>query len=230
MSVRYTRAVVESLKDKGWIIERSLSGKRKRYKLIHHRCDEKDVPLDRDGKPLKFSVPRGDGGPFERLYTADISWKACLAWIVYKLYSDWKTGETYPCTMLEHAKRCRFAPNTVVLLIQELVDADMLYRLSQPHEKSVFQLFPRPHRKDDQSAAKPVELDDGVTSDGKFWYSSGSKYRCCRETTDIYFKVNRAGGTWKLVPDRDRHKIPFSVRLEFEGCIKAKKVVEQAFW
>lgn len=72
MSIRYTRSVLDSLKDKSWILERS-SGKKKQYRLIHHLCDEEDVPIDRDGKPLKFSVPRGDGGPFERLYAEDIT-------------------------------------------------------------------------------------------------------------------------------------------------------------
>ena len=98
MSVRYTRSALDSLKEQGWILSIPMSGNRRRYRLVHHLCDKEDVPVDRDGKPLKFAVPRGDGGPFERLYARDISWKACLVWIVHKLYSDWKTGETYPYT------------------------------------------------------------------------------------------------------------------------------------
>ena len=203
------------------------------YRLVHHLCDNEDVPVDRDGKPLKFAVPRGDGGPFERLYAGDISWKACLVWIVYKLYSDWKTGETYPCTMLGLAKRCRLSSKTMIPLIKQLVDADMLHRLSQPHEKSVFQLYPRsPYRKQDEPADKPRSpiTDDGVTSDGKFWYSSKGKYRCCRETLKIEFRVNRTGKKWKPVPDQARHKIPPAVTMEFECHISAKQEVEQAIF
>ena len=51
------------------------------------------VPVDRDGKPLKFAVPRGPGGPLERCFDGDISWKAALAWISLKLRSNWKAHE-----------------------------------------------------------------------------------------------------------------------------------------
>ena len=112
MSVRYTRSVLKRLIEKGWIIAIPMSGRRVRYRLVHHLCDAEDVPLDRDGKPLKFAVPRGDGGPFERLFAKDISWKACLVWIVNKLYSDWKTGETYPHTTGSFAKCCRLGNRT----------------------------------------------------------------------------------------------------------------------
>ena len=203
-----------------------------RYRLVHHLCDNEDVPVDRDGKPLKFAVPRGDGGPFERLYAGDISWKACLVWIVYKLYSDWKTGETYPCTMLGLAKRCRLSSKTMIPLIKQLVDADMLHRLSQPQEKSVFQLYPKPYPESVAREDKPRSpiADDGVTSDGKFWYSSKGKYRCCRETLKIEFRVNRSGEKWKPVPDQARQKIPPAVTIEFECHISAKQEVEQAIF
>ena len=233
MSVRYTRSVLESLKEKGWISSIS-SGKVRRYRLVHHLCEKEDVPVDRDGKPLKFAVPRGDGGPFERLYAGDISWKACFVWIVHKLNSDWRTGETYACTLPELSKRCRFSQKTIVPLTKQLVDADMLHRLSQPKEKSVFQLYPRsPYRKQDEPAdtpRSPVFTDDGVTSDGKFWYSSKGKYRCCRETLKVEFKVNRSGEKWKPVPDCDRQKIPSAVTMEFECHISAKQEVEQAIF
>ena len=233
MSVRYTRSALDSLKEQGWILSIPMSGNRRRYRLVHHLCDKEDVPVDRDGKPLKFAVPRGDGGPFERLYARDISWKACLVWIVHKLYSDWKTGETYPYTTGLFAKCCRLGQDTVCEARCELVEADMLHRLSQPHEKSVFQLYPRsPYRKQDEPADKPRSpiADDGVTSDGKFWYSSKGKYRCCRETLKIEFRVNRAGEKWKPVPDQARHKIPPAVTMEFECHISAKQEVEQAIF
>jgi hypothetical protein len=229
MSVRYTRSVLESLKEKGWISSIS-SGKVRRYRLVHHLCEKEDVPVDRDGKPLKFAVPRGDGGPFERLHARDISWKACLGWIVHKLYSDWKTGETYPCTTLDFAKRCRLSSKTMIPLTKQLVEADMLHRLSQPQKKSVFQLYPKPYpglvTREDKPRS-PI-ADDGVTSDGKFWYSSKGKYRCYRETLKIEFRVNRSGEKWKPVPDCDRHKIPPAVMLEFECHISAKREVEEA--
>ena len=230
MSVRYTRSVLKRLIEKGWIIAIRMSGNRRRYRLVHHLCEKEDVPLDRDGKPLKFAVPRGDGGPFERLYAEDITWKACLVWILHKLYSDWKTGETYPCTTLDFAKRCRLSSKTMIPLTKQLVEADMLHRLSQPQEKSVFQLYPKPYLEPVAREDKPRSpiADDGVTSDGKFWYSSKGKYRCCRETLKLEFRVNRMSEKWKLVRDADRQKIPPAVTLEFECHISAKREVEAA--
>ena len=35
------------------------------------------VPLDRYGAPKAFAVSLGEGGPFDRLYKGDISWRAC---------------------------------------------------------------------------------------------------------------------------------------------------------
>ena len=54
MSVRYTRSVLKRLIEKGWIIAIPMSGRRVRYRLVHHLCDAEDVPVDRDGKPLKL--------------------------------------------------------------------------------------------------------------------------------------------------------------------------------
>ena len=86
MSRSYVVKNTASLNDKGWIQsikEDSPSGYK--YRLRHHLCDYEDIPVDRDGKPLKFAVPRGAGGPIERCMDGDISWKAALAWISLKV-------------------------------------------------------------------------------------------------------------------------------------------------
>ena len=220
----YVRAALKSLQEKGWISTISTSRHGKRYQLVHHRCDPEDAPVDADGKPLKFAVPRGAGGPFERLYAGDISWKACLVWIVYKLNSDWTTGETDPCTMLGLAERCGFAPNTIVALIQKLVDADMLHRLSKRHEKSVFQLYPKPYLT--EVAPKPkreFRKERGITTDGVHWYSDNRQYRCSRETAEI--EKRKKGGRWAAVLDRDFQNIPRAIRRDFDLAIEANRSV-----
>ena len=91
MSRSYVVKTLANLSDKGWIEtidEDNPSGNR--YRLRHHLCPFEDVPVDKDGKPLKFAVPRGAGGPLERCFDGDISWKAALAWISLKLRSNWK--------------------------------------------------------------------------------------------------------------------------------------------
>ena len=62
------------------------------YQMRHHNCGEDDVPRDAYGKPLKFAVPYGEGGPIERMNAGDISWKAALIWIVLKFHSDLEDG------------------------------------------------------------------------------------------------------------------------------------------
>ena len=86
MSRSYVQKTAASLNDKGWIEtidEDNPLGYR--YQIRHHLCDPEYVPINKDGKPLKFAVPRGAGGPLERCFDGDISWKAALAWISLKL-------------------------------------------------------------------------------------------------------------------------------------------------
>ena len=96
MSHPYVHKIATSLNNKGWIEtidEDNPSGYQ--YRLRHHLCDDEDVPVDKDGKPLKFAVPRGAGGPLERCFDGDISWKAALAWISLKLRSNWKASRRH---------------------------------------------------------------------------------------------------------------------------------------
>ena len=227
MSIRYVRSTLDNLIDKDWIVPIPTSNKRKRYRLVHHLCTEEDVPVDPDGKPLKFAVPRGTGGPFERLYAGDISWKACLGWIVLKLNSDWETGETNGCTMLEFAKRCRFRPATAVQSVKELRAAEMLVKLSKPSEKSVFQLYPKPYPQPLKRDAQPNSSngDNEPEIDPNYWYSSKGKYRRSRETLQVEFRVSRFSRKWKPVPDRDLHKIPEEVMNEFEMSLAANQSI-----
>ena len=174
MSPRYVRAVLDELQEKGWLIPISMTNKRQRYQLVHHLCDDEEVPVDQFGRPLKFAVPRGMGGPFERLYFGEISWKACLVWIRLKLHSDWKTGETFACTMIELGKLCRMRPKSVCGFVKELSGAEMLKRLSKPCETSVFQLYPKPRQasgsvKEKSRKSKPRVYD--IKTDGVHWYS-----------------------------------------------------------
>ena len=83
------------------------------FQLTHHRCDPLLVPMDEDNRPLSFAVPRGAGGPFERLFAGDIDWKATLVWLMLKLHSDWRTGITNKISMQTLAKWVGFGKKTV---------------------------------------------------------------------------------------------------------------------
>ena len=150
MSRSYVVKNTASLNNKGWIEtidEDNPLGYR--YRLRHHLCDPEEVPVDRDGKPLKFAVPRGTGGPLERCFDGDISWKATLAWISLKLRSNWKAsedtaGQTESATLLELSKRIRISLRNYQNLITELTQAGMLERLTPKSQAAIFQLYPMP--------------------------------------------------------------------------------------
>ena len=161
MSRSYVVKNLANLKKKGWIDTidtENPSGNR--YRLRHHLCEYQDVPVNKDGKPLTFAVPRGPGGPLERCFDGDISWKAALAWISLKLRSNWKAhedtaGQTEAATLLELSKRCRITLPNYQKLITELTVAGMLERLSPKSQKAIFQLYPKPFPKPTQPR-KPI--------------------------------------------------------------------------
>ena len=181
MSRSYVVKNTASLNNKGWIEtidEDNPLGYR--YRLRHHLCDPEEVPVDRDGKPLKFAVPRGTGGPLERCFDGDISWKATLAWISLKLKSNWKAhadtaGQTEAATLLELSKRIRIS-------LRELSEpyhrvnsqAGMLERLTPKSQAAIFQLYPKPFPKPVQPRAEIRE----ESVDGKIIKSDGEIYVC----------------------------------------------------
>ena len=225
MSLRYCRSVLSNLEDKGWIICLPLAQQRQRFKLIHHCCDAEDVPVDDDDKPLKFAVPRGAGGPFERLEVGDISWKACLVWIVYKLHSDWNTGVTEAYTIAVLAKLCRIKRQTICDLLKELEGAEMLYRLSGVHQKSMFQLYPMPDPASFERKKRKRKLTrvSDVTTDGVYWYSDNRQYRCHRET--LVTERRGTKGRWSTLRDRERHRMPSAIQRDFDRAATAKAAI-----
>ena len=225
MSLRYGRSVLERLGAKGWIICLPLEQQRRRYKLIHHCCDAEDVPIDDGGKPLKFAVPRGIGGPFERLEAGDISWKACLLWIVYKLHSDWNTGVTEQYTIAVLAKFCRIKRQTICDLVKELEAAEMLRRLSGMNQKSMFQLYPMPDPASFKQKKRKRKLTRAydITTDGVYWYSDNRQYRCHRET--LVTERRQAEGKWSVLKDRERHRMPTAIQRDFDRAAAAKASV-----
>ena len=238
MSRRYVRKTLASLTNKGWIetidIENPAGN---RYRIRHHLCPQEEVPVDRDGKPLKFAVPRGPGGPLERCFDGDISWKAALAWISLKLRSNWKAqedtaGQTEKATLLELSKRCRFSMPTYQKLITELTHAGMLERLSPKSQPAIFQLYPKPFPR--PNAPKPKIRREWVKgkalkTDGEYWYSDNHQYRCSREYPHEVER-RRRGGIWKQISAYEKYQeVPKGMLRDFEAAISAKRDVESVF-
>ena len=236
MSRSYVQKTAASLNNKGWIEtidEDNPLGYR--YRLRHHLCDPEEVPVDRDGKPLKFAVPRGTGGPLERCFDGDISWKAALAWISLKLRSNWKAhadtaGQTEKAKLIDLSRRCRISLRNYQNLITELTQAGMLERLTPKSQAAIFQLYPKPFPKPVEP--KPEIREEWVggkalKTDGEYWYSHNHQYRCHRETQEV--ERRQRGGTWKRVSDFHKYQeMPQAILRDFERVIDAKRVVESA--
>ena len=240
MTRQYAQTILAKLATKGWIkaVDKD-SPTGYRYQIRHHLCEPEDIPVDKDGKPLTFAVPRGPGGPLERCFDGDIPWKAALVWIVLKLRSNWKAledtaGQTEAATLQSLSKRCRIKLSGFQSVIDELTVAGMLERLSPKSQPAIFQLYPKPFPRPAQPSepmryehvvgvGKPIRTDD------KYWYSHNNQYRCCRETTDI--EKRQRGGTWKQVSEYHKYQeMPKSILNDFERAIEAKRLFDSALY
>ena len=238
MTRQYAQTTLAKLTNKGWIEtidENNPSGYQ--YRLRHHLCDYEDVPVDKDGKPLKFAVPRGAGGPLERCFDGDISWKAALAWISLKFRSNWKAhadtaGQTESATLLELSKRIRISLRNYQNLITELTVAGMLERLTPKSQAAIFQLYPKPFPKPVEPNPEIQQETVGgkvIKTDGEYWYSHNYQYRCHRESGEV--QRRQRGGTWKRVSDFHKYQeMSQAILRDFERAIDAKRLVESSIF
>ena len=240
MSRSYVVKTTTSLADKGWIETTDTNNPSGyQYRIRHHLCDPDHVPVDRDGKPLKFAVPRGPGGPLERCFEGDISWKAALAWISLKLRSNWKAledtaGQTEKATLLELSKRIRIRNAGYQNLITELTQAGMLQRLSPKSQPAIFQLYPKPFPRPDAPrpkirrewvAGKELKTDEAQA----YWYSDNEQYRCSREYPHE-IERRQQDGMWIQISEYEKYQeMPSPILRDFERAIAAKRDVSSVF-
>ena len=237
VSRQYVQITLAKLSKKGWIetIDKdNPSGYR--YRIRHHLCDWEEVPVDKDGKPLKFAVPRGPGGPLERCFDGDISWKAALAWIVLKLRSNWKAhedtaGQTEKATLLELSKRCRMKNAGFQKILTELTEAGMLVRLTPKSQPAIFQLYPKPFPKPTNSQPKiRREWIKGkeMKHDDEYWYSDNHQYRCPHDDDHSVERWQR-GGTWKRVSEHHRaQEMPKGIRRDFARAVEVHIMIKRS--
>lgn len=249
MSRRYVRKILASLDEKGWIETMKTSNSAGyRYRIQHHLCDADQVPVDYDGKPFSFAVPRGQGAPIERCFAGDIPWKAALVWIVLKLRSEWRagrdnTGQTWESTLLELSKHCRMKLAGFQEMIKILEQQGMLQRITPKSKPAIFQIYPKPyprpvHRSphtpapSSQAAHTPsneLDFDGEGYCDGIYYYSRNKLYRCSRETGQIEKRGYGRHSRWKTISDYHRaQEMNPAILAYFHKCLEAKRIVETA--
>lgn len=235
MSHRYVRDALKQLLGT-WVFRVKQGEKGSIYQLTHHLREPNDIPTDKYGNPLKFAVPRGEDAPFEKMFRGEILWKGCLIWLLLKAKSDFKTGITQPVTMEIVSSWSSFSKQTVCEMIKELENNELLQRLSRPHERSVFQLYPKPapkspvYRPKRRKKKRTSHMD--MRCDEHYCYSFNEKYRMDLRTTEIHIRERHGRGRWKPLKDKDRHNMPKAIIKDFDNMVdeiyKIRKNLEKS--
>lgn len=235
ISIRYVRERLAALIADSWLSCFVSNNKGSRYELMHHRCLSSDVPTDKNGYPLMFAVPQGEGSPFERLFAGDISWKACLIWLVLKFNSDWKTGITGEITTATLAKWLRMGQKTICDCLAALRDAGLLKRLSKPHEAGRYQLYPKPDAKPkpvtrrEKQQSEAVEGAREMRFDGEWFYSFNELYRLNATTSRIEKRERPGRGRFKGISDYHyAQEMPRAIKRDFELSLKIRSELVEA--
>ena len=217
---QYVQQAVSRLTQK-WMDR--LSGKHKisKFKLKHHLCDETLVPLDRDGRPAKCAMPRGEGGLFERLAAGDICWKSLIIWMLLKLRSDWTTGITDSVSLPQLCDWTGFGRTTVCNCIKELEWAGMLGRLERrPQEAQAYQLFPKPYANRHQRTPEAYRTWRNMRAMGDWRYSFNKEWRVNVETLDIQHRTDTRK-PFRAATDYEKYvKMPKSIRRDFDLVVR----------
>ena len=195
--------------EKGYLEKKIRGGNKANvYRVIHHNCAPEQVPLDKDGRPKKCAVPRGEGSAMERMKAGEITWREMLYWTVKKVLSDWTTG-VVTFTIKEARKWIAFGTQTIVAIRQRLVDVGLLELLSAKFRASVFQLYPRPYLK---RRTRRIAFKKPLRSDSSWYYSYNELWRICRKTGDIQMKED---GRWLYTSDYHLEEINDKIYKDF---------------
>lgn len=193
------------------------------WKVTHHLCNPDETPTDKDGNPQTFAIPRGENGPFERMFKGEITWKACLLWILLKRNTDWskRDGITHPVNMKTLAKWTGFSTATIAKTIAELQDAGMLERLTEKWQRSIFQLYPKPKQQPQTQRRRKKKQQREMRTNGDWKISFNERYRVNIKTAEIQTRSAHNKGLWKKVSDYHFGEImPKPIKKAFNKTIQ----------
>ena len=224
ISAAYVKRLIKKVAD--WLKSVKTTRRGKMYEITSHAIPpdtpEEDMPYDKMGNLTKFAVPIKTGAPIEKMVAGKISWQACWLWLVMKLNSTWdgndeKAGQTNPLSYLTLQRLSGLSKSIVSRSIKELKQTRMLERISEPHLKGVYQLYPKPPR----TALKRGEHShsEGVQepkSTRHHIYSYNFQYRIGIKSSNFEMRRRLSNtGVAKWV-DCPREQVPDHIRIDLE--------------
>ena len=205
-------ALSNSLAAKGWCEKNRREGNRaSTYKIIHHKCEAHEVPLDKDGRPKKCAVPRGAGSPSEKLEKGIITWKQWLYFIISKVESDWVSG-IVSMTVKQACGLMRASAQTICDIRKALEKVGLIERLSKRYTAFTAQLYPKPYPKRRRRRRENIK---GMRFDGEFYYSFNERWRISREDYRINTLDPGPGGGWRHANDRELEETNKKIYRDF---------------
>lgn len=187
------------------------------YQVIHHKCDPADVPLDKEGRPLKCAVPIGSGSPMDLMKSGKLSWRLMLQWITQKVQaSDWVSGIA-SMVRREFSKLIRFSMQTVCNNYKKLCNLGLMKRLSKPHEASTYQLYPKPYAERRERAEYKGKRPLPLIEDR--YYSYNKRWRFHKDTLQL--QMLDVGGRWRDASMNELLTINPKIHCDFRDYMDA---------
>ena len=221
VSCQYVQQAIARLCDSTWF--KRISGLHKigRFELRHHLCEHEEMPFDKDGRPAKCAMPRGEGGLFERLEAGDIHWKSVVIWMLLKINSDFTTGLTEPISIAQLREWTGFGNTTICDCIKELVEAGMLEKLERrPQEAQCYQLYPKPYEERRERTPETERTWRSMRAKGNWRYSFNEEWRVNVKTLDIQYRPDKKK-PFRNASDHERFVVmPKSIRRDFDLAVR----------
>ena len=218
-------ALSNSLAEKGWCVKNRRGGNRANtYQLIHHKCELHETPLDKDGRPKKCAVPRGEGSPSEKLKKGIITWKQWLYFIISKVESDWISG-IVEMTVKQACGLMRASAQTICDLRKALQKVGLMERLSKRYTAFTAQLYPKPYPKRRRRRRENIK---GMQFDGEYYYSFNKLWRISREDYHINAFDEGPGGGWRHANESELEKKNGKIYRDFMKLRKNLIEIEAA--
>ena len=215
-------STVNSLVEKGWIeknvrnaIDKLPQNTANTYQLTHHKCEQYEIPLDKDGRPKKCAVPRGQGSVFQMVEDGIITWKEALYWIIAKIESNWVNG-VVEITIAQARKLIGMTTKTICAIRKRIEQVGLAEKTSKAFRKWTAILFPKPYEK---RRTRRRETQQWMRSDENWYYSHNGRWKVSREDGHIETMLEGPGEKWRYASEFELEKANLKIYTDFKPII-----------